>query len=37
MSFAPFIGVNHHDQSILLGCELISHEDTETFKWLFDT
>ena len=31
MSFALFVGVNHHGQSILLGCGLISHEDTETF------
>ncbi|XP_024037579.1 protein FAR1-RELATED SEQUENCE 5-like [Citrus clementina] len=37
MSFAPFVGVIHHGQSILLGCELISHEDTEIFSWLFDT
>ncbi|KAH9674899.1 protein FAR1-RELATED SEQUENCE [Citrus sinensis] len=37
MPFAPFVGVNHHGQSILLGCGLISHEDTETFTWLFDT
>ena len=37
MSFAPFVGVNHHGHSILLGCGLISHEDTKTFMWLFDT
>ncbi|XP_038722015.1 protein FAR1-RELATED SEQUENCE 5-like [Tripterygium wilfordii] len=37
MPFAPFIGVNHHGQSILLGCGLISSEDTETFTWLFQT
>ena len=37
MSFALFVGVNHHDHSILLGCALISHENTETFAWLFDT
>ncbi|KAH9702052.1 protein FAR1-RELATED SEQUENCE [Citrus sinensis] len=37
MPFAPFVGVNHHGQSILLGYGLISHEDTETFTWLFDT
>ncbi|KAH9723716.1 hypothetical protein KPL70_007220 [Citrus sinensis] len=37
MPFAPFVGVNHHGQSILLGCGLISHEDMETFTWLFDT
>ena len=36
MSFALFVGVNHHEQSILLGCKLISHKDTETFTWLFE-
>ncbi|KAL2896163.1 Protein FAR-RED IMPAIRED RESPONSE 1 [Bienertia sinuspersici] len=29
------LGVNHHDQKILLGCALISHETTETFEWVF--
>ncbi|XP_038715049.1 protein FAR1-RELATED SEQUENCE 5-like [Tripterygium wilfordii] len=37
MPFAPFVGVNHHVHSILLGCGLISGEDTETFVWLFRT
>ncbi|KAH9688918.1 protein FAR1-RELATED SEQUENCE [Citrus sinensis] len=37
MSFAPFVGVNHHGHSILFGCGLISHEDIETFTWLFRT
>jgi transposase-like protein len=37
MPFALFVGVNHHGQSILLGAELISKEDTETFAWLFNT
>ncbi|KAG6689555.1 hypothetical protein I3842_11G181400 [Carya illinoinensis] len=37
MPFAPFVGVNHHGQSILLGAGLISSEDTETFAWLFRT
>ena len=37
MPFAPFVGVNHHGQSTLLGCALISHENTETFTWLFRT
>ncbi|KAF5472737.1 hypothetical protein F2P56_009430, partial [Juglans regia] len=37
MPFAPFVGVNHHGQSILLGAGLISSEDTETFVWLFQT
>ncbi|XP_024164135.1 protein FAR-RED IMPAIRED RESPONSE 1-like [Rosa chinensis] len=35
MPSAPFVGVNHHVQSILLGCGLISSEDIETFVWLF--
>ncbi|XP_038678496.1 protein FAR-RED IMPAIRED RESPONSE 1-like isoform X2 [Tripterygium wilfordii] len=37
MPFAPFVGVNHHGQSILLGCGLVSNEDTNTFIWLFRT
>ncbi|KAI8539742.1 hypothetical protein RHMOL_Rhmol09G0206400 [Rhododendron molle] len=37
MPFAPFVGVNHHGQSILLGCGLISREDTKSFSWLFET
>jgi len=37
MPFAPFVGVNHHGQSTLFGCGLISSEDTETFVWLFRT
>ncbi|XP_014492205.1 protein FAR-RED IMPAIRED RESPONSE 1-like [Vigna radiata var. radiata] len=35
MPFAPFVGVNHHGQSILLGCGLLSSEDTRSFMWLF--
>ncbi|XP_022845345.1 protein FAR1-RELATED SEQUENCE 5-like [Olea europaea var. sylvestris] len=37
MPFAPFVGVNHHGQSTLLGCGLVSNEDTDTFVWLFST
>jgi hypothetical protein len=37
MSFAPFVGVNHHGQSILFGAGLISSEDAKTFEWLFQT
>jgi hypothetical protein len=37
MPFAPFVGVNHHGQSTLLGCGLVSNEDTYTFVWLFNT
>jgi transposase-like protein len=28
--------VNHHGQSVLLGCALLSNEDTPTFVWLFE-
>ena len=35
MPFAPFVGVKHHGHSILLGCGLISNEDTYTFNWFF--
>ncbi|XP_022852997.1 protein FAR1-RELATED SEQUENCE 5-like [Olea europaea var. sylvestris] len=31
MPFTPFVGVNHHGQSTLLGCGLVSNEDTDTF------
>ncbi|XP_031287102.1 protein FAR-RED IMPAIRED RESPONSE 1-like [Pistacia vera] len=37
MPFAAFVGVDHHGHSTLLGCGLISHEDTETFVWLFES
>lgn len=35
MPFAPFIGVNHHGQSILFGCALLGREETQNFVWLF--
>jgi hypothetical protein len=37
MPFAPFVGVNHHGQSVIFGARLISTEDTKTFIWLFET
>ncbi|XP_010677726.1 protein FAR-RED IMPAIRED RESPONSE 1-like [Beta vulgaris subsp. vulgaris] len=37
LPFANFVGVNHHGQSILLGCALVSHEDAETHSWVFST
>ncbi|XP_039122024.1 protein FAR1-RELATED SEQUENCE 3-like [Dioscorea cayenensis subsp. rotundata] len=37
MPFAPFVGVNHHGQTILFGCGLLSKEDTKTYIWLFNT
>jgi len=36
MPFAPFVGVNHHGHSILLGCGLVSAEDTRSFVWIFE-
>ncbi|XP_042387668.1 protein FAR1-RELATED SEQUENCE 5-like [Zingiber officinale] len=32
--FAPFIGVNHHHQSIVFGCAFLNDEKTELFVWL---
>ncbi|XP_040987809.1 protein FAR1-RELATED SEQUENCE 6-like [Juglans microcarpa x Juglans regia] len=37
MPFGQFVGVNHHGQSVLLGCGLISNEDANTFEWLFES
>ncbi|KAK9206151.1 hypothetical protein WN943_016424 [Citrus x changshan-huyou] len=37
MPFAAFVGVNHHGQSTLLGCGLISNEDIDTYVWLFQS
>ena len=31
MPFALFIGVNHHGESIIFGCGLLSGEDTGSF------
>jgi zinc finger SWIM domain-containing protein 3 len=30
-----FVGVNHHGQSVLLGCGLLAGETTESYTWLF--
>ncbi|XP_027938550.1 protein FAR1-RELATED SEQUENCE 6-like [Vigna unguiculata] len=32
-----FIGVNHHGQSVLFGCGLLSSDDSESFAWLFES
>ncbi|GLU09166.1 hypothetical protein SLE2022_260400 [Rubroshorea leprosula] len=37
MPFAPFCGVNHHGQTIMLGCGLLANETIESFVWLFST
>ncbi|XP_010510064.1 PREDICTED: protein FAR1-RELATED SEQUENCE 2-like isoform X3 [Camelina sativa] len=35
--FAPFIGVSHHCQYVLLGCVLIGEESESTYSWIFRT
>ncbi|XP_031377508.1 protein FAR-RED IMPAIRED RESPONSE 1 isoform X1 [Punica granatum] len=32
-----FVGVNHHSQSMLLGCALVADESRATFVWLLKT
>ncbi|XP_044496850.1 protein FAR1-RELATED SEQUENCE 1-like isoform X2 [Mangifera indica] len=34
LPFAPFIGVNHHCQFLLLGCALVADETKSTYVWL---
>ena len=36
MPVAPFIGVNNHGQSILLGCGVLGDETKATFIWLLE-
>ncbi|KAG9453626.1 hypothetical protein H6P81_006530 [Aristolochia fimbriata] len=35
--FAPFVGVNHHNQTIVFGVALLYDETSESFVWLFET
>ncbi|GAV75648.1 FAR1 domain-containing protein/SWIM domain-containing protein/MULE domain-containing protein [Cephalotus follicularis] len=37
LPFAPFVGVNHHCQSMLLGCAFVADESRSTFVWLMKT
>lgn len=37
MPFAPFVGVNHHNQSVLFGCALLTDDTKATYVWLFKT
>jgi hypothetical protein len=37
MPFAPFIGINRHGQSFMLGCGFLRDEREEAFKWLLRT
>ncbi|CAK9185626.1 unnamed protein product [Ilex paraguariensis] len=35
MPLVAFVGINHHGQSVLLGCGLLAGETTESYVWLF--
>ena len=35
MPFAPFIGINWHGQSFMLGCAFVRQELTSSFDWIF--
>ena len=35
--FAPFIGINRHGQSFMLGCAFIRDEKIPSYVWLFET
>ncbi|XVF54294.1 hypothetical protein PTKIN_Ptkin05aG0169500 [Pterospermum kingtungense] len=37
MICAPFLGLNHHRQFVLLGCALLLDESKDSFMWLFGT
>lgn len=37
LPFAPFVGVNHHQQPMLLGCALVADETKPTFIWVMKT
>ncbi|KAG6424546.1 hypothetical protein SASPL_114964 [Salvia splendens] len=36
MIFTPFVGVNHHHQTIVFGCGFLSDEKTEWYIWLLN-
>ncbi|XP_047953104.1 protein FAR1-RELATED SEQUENCE 5-like [Salvia hispanica] len=36
MIFTPFVGVNHHHQTIVFGCGFLSDEKTESYIWLLE-
>ncbi|KAL9244692.1 hypothetical protein vseg_018444 [Gypsophila vaccaria] len=37
LPLVAFVGVNHHGQSVLLGCGLLASETTESYLWLLRT
>ncbi|XP_025625466.1 protein FAR-RED IMPAIRED RESPONSE 1-like [Arachis hypogaea] len=36
MPFGSFVGVNHHGNSVLLGCGMLTKENSGSFTWLFN-
>jgi len=34
LPLVPFVGVNHHYRTVLFGCGIISHENTDSYVWL---
>ena len=37
LPLVPFVGVNHHYRTVLFGCGIISHENTDSYVWLLKT
>ena len=37
MICAPFVGMNHHNKNVILGCGFIFNERIESFIWIFRT
>ncbi|XP_010277289.1 PREDICTED: protein FAR1-RELATED SEQUENCE 4-like [Nelumbo nucifera] len=37
LKLAPFMGVNHHGQYVLLGCALVTDETKSSFLWVLKT
>ncbi|KAM0898880.1 hypothetical protein ACQ4PT_021667 [Festuca glaucescens] len=37
MPFAPFIGINRHGQSFMLGCGFVRQELAASYDWLFES
>ena len=35
--FAPFVGINHHKQTLIFGAALLYDETIDSFVWLFET
>jgi zinc finger SWIM domain-containing protein 3 len=33
----PFFGLNHHRNTVICGCGIISHEIAEAYEWMLKT